>query len=103
MEAFLGLLIIAAIIGGAIYMSKQEKEKKSKQVKRARASGDSPVTCPVCGSAQLSAGKKGYDAGAGCCGAILVGPLGLLCGAAESSDVMITCLKCGHQWKAGRD
>lgn len=61
-----------------------------------------PLHCPVCGSPQVHAGKKGYDAGSGCCGAILIGPLGLLCGAVDSNVVTITCLKCGHSWPAGK-
>jgi len=46
------------------------------------------VTCPVCKSAYCRAistnntyiEDKGYGAGKGCCGYILFGPLGLLCG-----------------------
>jgi len=60
-----------------------------------------PVRCPRCGSTQIHAGKKGYDTGAGCCGALLIGPLGLLCGATDSNAVTVTCLNCGHSWPAG--
>lgn len=56
--------------------------------------------CPKCGSTHLSSNKKGVDAGNACCGAILFGPLGLLCGV--SHKVVVTCLKCGNQWKLGR-
>jgi tellurium resistance protein TerD len=56
--------------------------------------------CPRCGSAHLSNNKKGMDAGNACCGALLFGPLGLLCGLTDK--VVVTCLKCGKQWKVGR-
>lgn len=56
--------------------------------------------CPKCGSTHLSSNKKGVDAGNACCGALLFGPLGLLCGMTDK--VVVTCLKCGNQWKVGR-
>ena len=60
--------------------------------------------CPKCGSTQLSANKRGYNYSEGCCGAFLLGPLGLLCGGCgltNPNKVIVTCLKCGKQWKAG--
>ena len=85
---------------------KEDVSKRAQQqqawIAEIRADGDRPLSCPQCGSTQLNSGKKGYDAGSGCCGALLVGPLGLLCGAAESSKVMVTCLKCGYSWEAGK-
>lgn len=59
------------------------------------------VKCPKCGCTQLSANKKGMDPGSACCGALLLGPLGLLCGLSGSSQVIVTCLKCGHHWTRG--
>lgn len=60
---------------------------------------DEPVCCPKCGSAQLTANKKGYGLGKGAVGGLLLGPVGLLGGFLGSNKVVITCLKCGHQWK----
>jgi tellurium resistance protein TerD len=59
------------------------------------------IRCPRCGSSQISANKKGVDAGNACCGALLFGPLGLLCGMTDSNKVIVTCLNCGHQWRKG--
>ena len=59
------------------------------------------VTCPNCGSSQITAQKKGFGGGCACCGALLFGPLGLLCGLQGANKVIITCLKCGHQWSRG--
>lgn len=55
--------------------------------------------CPKCGSTHLSSNKKGMDKSDACCGALLIGPLGLLCGL--SDKVVVTCLACGHQWNVG--
>jgi tellurium resistance protein TerD len=59
------------------------------------------VTCPRCGSTQITAQKKGFGGGCACCGALLVGPLGLLCGLKGANQIIVTCLKCGHQWSRG--
>ncbi len=60
------------------------------------------VSCPQCGSSQFAATNKGYGAGAGCLGFLIAGPLGLLCGCCGQNDIFVTCLACGHRWKAGR-
>ena len=59
------------------------------------------VRCPRCQSNQISTQKKGMSGGSACCGALLVGPLGLLCGLQGANKVIVTCLKCGHQWSRG--
>ena len=59
----------------------------------------STVKCPKCGCAQLSSNKKGMDAGVACCGALALGPLGLLCGLSGANTVIVTCLNCGYQWR----
>lgn len=76
-------------------MPESRLQKKSQD-----APNGSGPRCPKCGSAYYSANKKGMDAGIACCGALLIGPLGLLCGL--SDKVVVTCLNCGHQWKAGK-
>jgi hypothetical protein len=62
---------------------------------------ETPITCPKCGSSQIAAGKKGFGAGKAAVGGLLLGPIGLLGGAIGKNKVRITCLKCGHSWKAG--
>ena len=64
-------------------------------------SNNNAVHCPKCGGTQIAANKKGMDAGNACCGALLLGPLGLLCGLSGSNKVIVTCLNCGHQWNTG--
>lgn len=69
------------------------------------------MKCPKCGSencqivSDISTSGKDYNAGNGCCGAILFGPLGLLCGAAGKGKQTKTehfwiCNNCGNKWKA---
>ena len=57
------------------------------------------LRCPRCGSAYVSANKKGFGIGKAIGGAILTGGIGLLAGFIGSGQVKITCLKCGHTWK----
>lgn len=59
------------------------------------------VTCAKCGSSQITAQKKGFGGGCACCGVLLFGPLGLLCGLKGANKVLVTCLRCGHQWSRG--
>lgn len=57
------------------------------------------VRCPRCGSTQIAANKKGFGFGKAAAGGLLLGPVGLLGGFMGSNKVLITCLKCGCQWK----
>lgn len=59
------------------------------------------IICPKCGSSQISANKKGFSAGKAVAGAVVAGGIGLAAGGIGSDKVIITCLKCGHQFKPG--
>lgn len=71
----------------------------SMQAEAAKKIEAESVFCPRCGSAQLTANKKGFTLGKAVAGGLLLGPAGLLGGFFGSNKVIITCLKCGHQWK----
>lgn len=60
------------------------------------------LKCPRCCSTQLHAGDKGFGLGKAAAGGVLLGPVGLLGGLIGSKKVMITCLKCGYKWQAGK-
>ena len=63
------------------------------------------MICPKCGSENTQFATNtsggGYDAGNGCCGYMLLGPLGLLCGACGSkteTEEFWVCNNCGHKF-----
>lgn len=60
------------------------------------------IHCPKCGSTQITANKKGFGLGKAAAGGILLGPVGLMGGLLGSNKVILTCLKCGHQFKPGQ-
>lgn len=62
---------------------------------------ETEIKCPKCRSNQLTANKKGFGLGKAAVGGLLLGPVGLLGGLVGGGKVKITCLKCGHGWKAG--
>jgi len=61
----------------------------------------SAVRCPKCGSTQVAANRKGFGVGKALIGGFLTGGVGLLGGFIGSGKVLVTCLKCGKQWRAG--
>lgn len=63
---------------------------------------EEPVMCAKCKSTQITAGNKGFGLGKAATGGILLGPVGLLGGVIGSKKVIVTCLKCGHRWEAGK-
>lgn len=102
-----------------LFKSKEEKEKEKKRKKEIfdKIMASNPevskksnrdiknediVCCPKCGSTQLTANKKGFGVGKALGGALLAGPIGLAAGGIGSGKVLITCLKCGKQFKPGK-
>jgi RNA polymerase subunit RPABC4/transcription elongation factor Spt4 len=79
-----------------------QKEPKIREPKNRMERGQK-TSCPKCGSTQITANQKGFGGGKGCCGAVLLGPIGLLCGFCGSNKILVTCLNCGHQWKCGKN
>jgi hypothetical protein len=66
--------------------------------KQQYSTGENQVKCPKCGSTSIYADKKGFGGGKACCGALLAGPLGLLCGTYKQNKIIMTCLNCKHKW-----
>jgi RNA polymerase subunit RPABC4/transcription elongation factor Spt4 len=62
---------------------------------------DNKQRCPKCGSSKLTVQKRGIDASSACCGAFLLGPLGLLCGANNTDKLNHHCLSCAYKWAVG--
>lgn len=69
------------------------------------------MKCPKCGNEnchiinEVKTTGKDFSASKGCCGAVLLGPIGLLCGACgkgkqtQNTNYWV-CNGCGHKWKA---
>lgn len=60
------------------------------------------VYCPKCLSTSISANQKGFGFVRGAIGASIGLDVGLIAGSIGSKKVICTCLKCGHQWAAGK-
>jgi tellurium resistance protein TerD len=56
------------------------------------------ILCPKCGSKNVFVSKRGFNASDACCGALLVGPLGLLCGQSGANKIERNCLDCGKKF-----
>lgn len=59
------------------------------------------LRCPKCDSTQLTSNKKGFSARKAVAGAIVAGGIGITAGAIGGNKIIITCLKCGRQFKPG--
>ena len=75
----------------------QELKDRIKQMDK-----DGIVYCPKCYSTNITSNKKGFGVGKAAVGAIATGGIGLLAGGIGKNKIDITCLKCGHKWKAGK-
>lgn len=73
--------------------------KPQKVVPRQVATG---ITCPKCSSTSITDHKRGFGVGKALVGGVLTGGVGLLAGFIGSNAVMVTCLRCGHNWQAGK-
>lgn len=81
------------------------KDSKRDEIVKALNSGnfttksDSKISCPRCGSSQITTKNKGFGLGKAIVGGLLLGPVGLLGGAIGSNKTLVVCLKCGKEWK----
>ena len=60
------------------------------------------VCCPKCKSTSITANKKGFSLVKGALGVATVGLYGVVAAGHGKNKVVVTCLKCGHQWKTGK-
>jgi len=69
------------------------------------------MKCPKCGENnsqiinEVTTSGKDFSAGKGCCGVILLGPIGILCGACGKgkqtyNNQYWVCNNCGNKWRA---
>lgn len=77
-------------------------EKHAQEYYSKRIAARKPLACPKCGSQQLHTGQRGFKVGRAVAVGVLTGGAGaLLAGAAGKNQIMVTCIHCGHAWKAG--
>lgn len=56
------------------------------------------MKCPYCDSENIHVEKQGFGFGKSLIGGILLGPLGLFCGAINKNKLICTCLKCARSF-----
>lgn len=84
---------------------KQEEKKIAEQELKdriAQMDKDGIVYCPKCYSTNISANKRGIKLGRAVVGGMLTFGVGVLAGVSGRNKIQLTCLKCGHQWMAGK-
>lgn len=80
----------------------QEEESQALKERIKQMDKEGVAYCPKCYSTSLSAHKKGFGIGKAVVGAALTGGIGLVAGNIGAKKVRVTCLKCGHQFWAGK-
>lgn len=83
----------------------QQKQIDAKTAERERIKQmdrDGIAYCPKCHSTSLTAQKKGFGIGKAIVGAAATGGIGLVAGNIGAKKIRVTCLKCGHQFWAGK-
>ena len=58
-----------------------------------------PISCPKCGSTQITTNKKGFNVGHALVGGLVTGGVGLVAGLWGSNEIRLNCLRCGNRWK----
>lgn len=109
------ILFIVGIMMGPSSQSESQKDfktlryelygigKPSPKGSQSQGMAENQVTCPKCGSSQITAQKRGFKVGRAVATGLGVGVAGaLLAGAAGKDKIIITCLQCGHEWRPGR-
>ena len=90
------------------------KAEKVVNVPSSQPNGDNTVFCPKCQSRNLQVIVEtntkggGFGAGKSCIGYLVLGPLGLLCGACGSkvkttNKTFFTCMNCGNKFRESKD
>jgi hypothetical protein len=92
----LGIFLIPILIRK---MKEETPSKKADVVSNTnQPQQNNVILCPKCGSNNIFISKRGFNASDACCGALLVGPLGLLCGQSGANTIEKTCLNCNKKF-----
>lgn len=83
---------------------KQKDTKEAQGQVEPKPKEEDRVVCPKCGSENIHfvtvQEGSGFDRGNACCGYLLCGPLGLLCGVKDDKQIKTVrkCMKCGQEF-----
>lgn len=81
------VIVIITVICFSVWAALASSKAIEKNSEKFRQKADGKPFCPICGYTGLSANNRGFS--------MVTGTIG-------SKDVYVTCLKCGHRWKAGQ-
>lgn len=81
------------------YKKQMERLEYINSIREPSGTDDNIAKCPKCGSPSISANKKGFSSGKALVGVALTGGVGLVAGTHGANKIIMTCLKCGHEWK----
>ncbi|MBU3114340.1 hypothetical protein [Clostridium lacusfryxellense] len=88
---------------GKVLKAFDEYEEDSKRkIQDKITSANAPIKCPKCKCTQLTSNSRDFSVGKAVGGLALAGTVGLLGGFIGNKKIIITCLKCGYHWKAGK-
>lgn len=92
-----------SVLDGVVAQSQEDKPVDQETWRREANELDAAGTvyCPKCHSTNITAQKRGFGVIRGLVGGTLLhsAAAGAVVGAAGSNKVLLTCMKCGHQWK----
>lgn len=97
----LSIWISIGVIFIPLFIRKIKEGSKNNQnipVEKNNDNKNGQLICPKCGSNNIFISKRGFNASDACCGALLVGPLGLLCGQSGANQIEKNCLNCGKKF-----
>lgn len=80
---------------------KDLEKKREREARIQKLEEEGIAYCSKCLSTSLTANKKGFGIGKAIIGAS-INPIGLVAGNIGAKKVRVTCLKCGHQFWAGK-
>lgn len=77
-------------------------ESVIREVQIIKESNEGTIKCPKCKSTNVTHNRQGFGVGKAAVGALLTGGIGLLAGGIGKNKILLTCLDCGKEWKAGK-
>ena len=96
--------VLDADSGLPIIEPKIHQNNTSSNANNTSSNAGNKITCPQCGSDDIhfvtTQASQNFDKGDACCGYLLCGPLGLLCGVKNKTEskTVRKCMKCNNEF-----